>query len=417
MGEALEVLYPRCCGLDVHKKTVVACALITPPHGPVEKHLQTFSTMTNGLLALLDWLNSLHVSHVAIESTGIFWRPIFNLLEGQHEVILVNAQHMKAVPGRKTDIKDSEWLASLLRQGLLAASFIPPKPIRDVRDLVRYRKSLVNQRTQEINRIQKVLETANIKLACVASDVVGVSGRAMLHALIEGITDAPALAELSRGTLRRKRPQLQEALQGRVDDHHRCLLKHMLAHIDWLESTLEHLQHQIEELLAPRQQTLDLLMSIPGIQLLSALTILSEIGEDMSRFPSASHLASWAGVCPGNKQSAGKRLSGKTTEGNPHLRAALVEIVWVITHLKDNYLSAQYHRFAKRLGKAKAVTAASHSVLVIIYHVLRDQKPYQDLGADYFDRLDTRRLANQSVKRLEALGFQVTLQPREEVSV
>lgn len=252
--------------------------------------------MTNGLLSLLDWLSSLQVSHVAIESTGIFWRPIFNLLEGQCEVILVNAQHMKAVPGRKTDVKDSEWLASLLRQGLLAASFIPPKSIRDVRDLVRYRKSLVNQRTQEINRIQKVLETANIKLSCVASDVVGVSGRAMLHALIEGATDASVLADLARGTLRRKRPQLQEALQSRIDAHHRCLLAHMLAHIDWLERTLEHLQRQIEEQLAPRQRTLDLLMSIPGIQLLSALTILSEIGDDMSRFPSASHLASWAGV-------------------------------------------------------------------------------------------------------------------------
>ena len=416
MGEVLEVLYTRCCGLDVHKKTVVASVIITPPQGRVQKHLHTFSTTTTGLLALLDWLGAFQVSHVAIESTGIYWRPIFNLLEGECEVILVNAQHMKAVPGRKTDVKDSEWLASLLRQGLLQASFIPPKAIRDVRDMVRYRKRLVSQRTQEINRIQKVLETANIKLASVASDVVGVSGRLMLQALIDGKADATALAELARGTLRRKLPQLQEALEGRVDDHHRCLLKHLLAHIDWLEKALEQLQREIEKQLSSYQKALDLLMSIPGLKLLSALTILSEIGDDMSRFPSAKHLASWAGVCPGNKQSGGKRMSGKTTKGNAHLQAALAEVVWVISHTNDNYLSAQYHRLAKRIGKAKAVVAVSHSLLVIIYHVLRDNKPYQELGADYFDHLDTQRIANQSVKRLEALGFHVTLEPQKEVT-
>ncbi|MFL5627575.1 MAG: IS110 family transposase [Ktedonobacteraceae bacterium] len=292
----MRVIYERCCGLDVHKKIVVACILLTQPNGQVQKVVRTFATTTAGLLTLADWLSSLQVTYVAMESTGIFWRPVFNVLEQDHSIILVNAQHMKAVPGRKTDVKDSEWLADLLRHGLLKASFIPTKPTRDLRDLVRYRKTLVYERAQEVNRLQKVLETANIKLASVVSDVLGKSGRSMLAALIEGVSDAEALAKLARGSLRSQLPQLQEALQGQVELHHRVLLQHLFAHITFLEDTIQRLQYDIEQRLSPFEEAMQLLLSIPGIQAITAAAILGEIGSDMSRFPSAKHLASWAGV-------------------------------------------------------------------------------------------------------------------------
>jgi transposase len=408
----MRVVYERCCGLDVHKKTVVACVLITLTSGEMQRHLRTFSTMTAGLLALADWLESMSITVVAMESTGVYWRPVFNLIEEGRTIILVNAQHMKAVPGRKTDVKDAEWLADLLRHGLLKASFIPPAPIREIRDLTRYRKSLVQERAQEVNRVQKVLETANVKLSSVVTDVLGKSGQDMLQAIIEGTTDAEVLANLARGLLRKKLPQLQEALDGRVQTHHRILLKHILAHVAFLEQALEQLQQEIEERLPPFEEEMRLLMSIPGIAALSAATILAEIGADMSRFPSAKHLASWAGVCPGNKQSGGKRLSGKTRKGNVVLRASLAEVVWVISHTKDNYLSAQYHRLARRMGKNKAAMAVAHSVLVIIYHVLHTREPYSDLGADYFQKQDAKRLTQRSLRQLEALGYEVTLTPK-----
>jgi transposase len=413
VGTDMQVVHERCCGLDVHKKTVVACILITLANGEVQRHIRTFSTMTAGLLALSDWLESLAVTVIAMESTGIYWRPVFNLLEEGRSVILVNAQHMKAIPGRKTDIKDSEWLADLLRHGLLKASFIPPAPVRELRDLTRYRKTLVQERAQEVNRLHKVLETANVKLTAVATDVLGKSGRAMLEAVVKGATDPEILAELARGRLRQKLPQLQEALDGRVEPHHRLLLKHILAHIAFLEETLEQLQRDIEERLHPFEEAMTLLMSIPGIQALAAATIVGEIGDDMTRFPSAKHLVSWAGVCPGNKQSGGKRLSGKTTRGNATLRAILAEVVWVLSHMKDNYLSAQYHRLARRLGKKKAVMAVSHSLLVIIYQILSTKQPYSDLGVDYFEQRDSARLTQRSVRQLEALGYAVTLVPKE----
>ena len=406
----LSVMYPRCAGLDVHKVTVVACLLLTQANGKLSRQVRTFATTTNGLQALADWLSSQQTSHVAMESTGIYWRPVFNILEERFQVILVNAQHIKAVPGRKTDVKDSEWLADLLRHGLLQASFIPDKPIRDLRDLVRARKSLVQQRAQASNRVQKVLETANLKLSSVASDVLGKSGRQMLEAILAGVSDAETLATLARGRLRSKLPALREALDGRVEATHRLLLRHLL---DFLQAQIDHLSIDIEPLLHPYADQLSRLLAIPGIGRSAAASILAEIGADMSRFPSAKHLASWAGVAPGNRQSGGKRLKAGTTKGNSHLRAILAEVVWVISHTHDNYLSAQYHRLARRIGKQKAIVAVSHSLLVIIYHLLRDHQDYHDLGPHFFDTLDTARQRDTAVRRLEALGYQVVLQEKE----
>jgi transposase len=413
---AMQVLYERCCGLDVHKQTVVACLRLTMTGGKESREVRTFATTTAGLRALADWLESFGVTHVAMESTGIYWRPVFNVLEGRCEVILVNAQHMKAVPGHKTDVKDSEWIADLLCHGLLTASFIPPKPIRDLRDLVRARKTLVQERAQAILRVQKVLETANIKLSSVATDVLGVSGRAMLDAMLTGISDAEVLAELAQKRLRAKLPALREALEGRVEDTHRQLLRHLLDLIDFLHGQIDQLTAQIEQHLAPYEPLLARLLQIPGIGRIAATAILAEIGIDMSRFPSAKHLASWAGVAPGNRQSGGKRLRASTNKGNTHLRAVLAEVVWVISHTHDNYLSAQYHRLARRIGKKRAIVAVSHTVLVIIYQMLRTNQDYHDLGPQFFATLDQERQRDTAVRRLEALGYQVTLEERKEES-
>ncbi len=412
--KGMQVLYERCCGLDVHKKTVVACVLLLLANGTVSKQVRTFATTTVGLLALADWLESQQVTHVAIESTGVYWRPVFNILEAVCTVILVNAQHIKAVPGHKTDVRDSEWLADLLRHGLLKASFIPPQPIRDLRDLVRYRKTLVYERSQEVNRLHKLLETANIKLSSVVSDIMGKSGRDMLACLLQGVSDAEALAELARGSLRGKLPALREALTGQVDAHHRLLLGHLLAHIEFLEQTLHTLTVQIEPYLSPYESSIELLETIPGVKRLTAATIVGEIGTDMTRFPTASHLASWAGVCPGNRQSGGKRLKGKTTKGNPRLRAALAEVVWAISRMNDNYLTAQYHHLVRRIGKSKAIVAVSHSLIGIIYYMLRDQQAYRDLGPTYFETRDQERERNRAVRHLETLGYRVTLERSEE---
>jgi transposase len=407
----MQVIHPRCAGLDVHKKTVVTTIMLTQPDGTVKKQTRTFSTMTSGLLALDAWLCELEITVIALESTGVYWHPVFNLLEDGRTVVLVNPQHMKAVPGRKTDIKDSEWLADLLRHGLLKASFIPPAPIRELRELTRYRKSLVEERTSETNRLHKVLESANIKLTSVVTDVLGVSARAMLEAVSSGEEEIETLALLAKGRLRAKLPQLRQALDGRVQPHHRFLIAQILTHIDFLTESIEQVQTEIEQRLRTSyQQEEQLLLTIPSIKVTSAATIISEIGVDMSRFPSEKHLASWAGVCPGNKQSGGKRLSGVTTNGNPYLRAALAEVVWSITRT-DTYLAAQYHRIARRKGKKRAVMAVAHSLLVIIYHVLREKKPYTELGADYFDRLNTEQVQRHHVRRLEQLGYKVELSP------
>jgi len=337
---------------------------------------------------------------------------VYNLLEEEgRTILLVNPQHMKAVPGRKTDVQDSEWIADLLRHGLLRGSFTPPAPIRALRELTRYRKVLVAQRADEVNRVQKLLEGANIKLASVATDVLGVSGRTMLVALLDGQEDPEALAELARGRLRTKLPELRRALAGRVQEHHRILLAQLLAHIDYLEGAIADMHAEIERALAPYDEAVALLQTIPGVGPVAAAAIVAEIGVDMGRFPSGRHLASWAGVCPGNKQSGGKRLGGKTTNGNVWLRAMLGEVAWSIARCKGTYLHAQYHRLARRRGKYRAILAVAHSVVVIIYHMLRDRRPYTDLGPDYFDRLDTARTQQHHVRRLEQLGYTVTLAP------
>lgn len=408
----MEVVHARCCGLDVHKNSVVACVLITAPDGQVQRHMRTFKTMTADLLALGDWLTQLDVTQVALESTGVYWRPVFNVLEDDSRtLLLVNPQHMRAVPGKKTDVRDSEWIADLLRHGLLRASFIPPAPIRAIRELTRYRKTLVQQRSDEANRLQKTLEGANVKLASVASDVLGVSGRAMLAALIDGERDPDVLADLARGLLRAKLPQLRQALLGRVRPHHVVLIRRILAHISFLEESIANVQTEIEQCLLSFEQPLQLLQTIPGIGPVAAAAILGEIGTDMSRFPSAGHLASWAGLCPSNKESAGKRMKGPMNRGNVWLRGIMGEVAWASVKRHATYFGAQFHRLARRRGRNKAIVAVAHSLLVVIYHVLRTRQPYSELGIDYFNQLDAARIQRHHVRRLEQLGYTVTLTP------
>lgn len=406
----MDVVFTHCAGLDVHKKTVVACVIIPAPTRGWHKETRTFTTMTADLLALSDWLESLAVTHVALESTGEYWRPVFNILEGSFDVLLANAQHIKAVPGRKTDVNDAEWIADLLQHGLLRASFIPPVAQRDLRDLTRHRSNFVRERTNLVNRLQKTLEGANIKLASVASNVVGVSGRAILSALIAGQSNPVILAELSRGQLRRKREQLAQALTGRFKPHHRFILSELLCQIDSLDETIAHFDEEIKRYCAPFEQAVVLLDTIPGIARASAEMIVAEIGSDMSRFPSANHLAAWAGLAPGNNESAGKRRYGKTRQGNRVLKTGLVQAAHAVAHTKGNYLSAQYHRLVGRRGKKKAVIAVAHSILVIAYHMLKRHEPYQDLGGNYFDELKPEKTAKRLAKRIEKLGYQVLLQ-------
>jgi len=410
----MQVVYERCAGLDVHQKTVVACVLVSGPDGATQDTVRTFSTMTTDLARLSAWLSEEQVAGVALESTGVYWIPVFNLLEeGGHPVILVNPQHMKVVPGHKTASADSKWLADLLRHGLLKASFIPPAAIREVREVLRHRKTLVGERSQEINRLQKVLESANIKLAVVASDILGVSGRQMLEALADGEDDPAVLAGFAKRRLRAKLDQLRQALEGRVKPHHRLLIRALLEHISFLQSSIEQLDEVVGHRLAPFQQALVLLQSIPGVSRTAAAAIIAEIGVDMSRFASGKHLASWAGVCPGNKQSGGKRLSGAITHGNPWLRGILGQVAWAAIRSKGSSFGARFRRIARRQGKQKALVAVMHNLLTVVYAVLRNQRAYAELGPEYYQPQDPVHRARAHVRHLEQLGFSVTIAPKE----
>jgi len=406
----MDVVYTHSAGLDVHKKTVVAAVIVPDAQGGWHREKRTFGTMTAELLTLSDWLLGHGVTHVAMESTGEYWKPVFNILEDSVEVLLVNAQHVKAVPGRKTDVTDAEWLAELLKHGLLRASFIPPKGQRELRELTRHRSTFVRERATLVNRVQKVLEGANIKLASVATDVLGVSGRAMLEALIADHQSPAEMAELAKGRLREKREQLALALEGRVQPHHRFLLTELLCQIDNLDEAIARFDEQIQAYCAPFEAAVALVDTIPGVGRVIAEIIVAEIGTDMSRFPTADHLASWAGVAPGNNESGGKRRSGKTRKGNRALRTALIQAAQAAARTKGTYLAAQYHRLAGRRGKKKAWMAVAHSILVIAYHLIQRQEEYRELGGDYFDRRRPEATAKRLVKRLEQLGYQVSLQ-------
>jgi transposase len=412
----MQVLHASCCGLDIHKRFVVACLLTTRADGGVEKEVRTFGTMTQELLGLLDWLVAAGCPPVAMESTSSYWRPVYNLLEGHVEVLVANAYHIKAVPGRKTDVRDAEWIADLLRHGLLRGSFIPAPAQRHLRDLTRYRVHLVEERARLTNRLQAVLEDANVKLASVVTDVRGVSARAILEALVAGETDPAVLAELAKGRLRAKRELLAQAVVGRFTAHHAFLIAEQLSHLDYLDEAMERVSAEIAQRLAGEQAAIDLLDTVPGISRRAAEIIVAEVGTDLSRFPSAKHLASWAALCPGNGESGGRRLSGKTRHGNKWLRQVLIEVAHVASKTKDTYLAAQYRRLAARRGKKRALVALAHTVLVVVYHILTEREPYRDLGAAYFDELDRERVERRLVSRLERLGYAVTLQPSPPAS-
>jgi transposase len=412
----MRVLHECCCGLDIHKRFVVACLLATGSDGAVHKQVRTYNTMTTDLLALADWLRAEGCGPVVMESTGSSWRPVFNLLEEQCEVLVVNAYHVKAVPGRKTDVKDAEWLADLLRHGLVRASFIPSPTQRHLRDLTRYRIHLVDERARLTNRLQTVLEDANSKLAAVVTDVRGLSAREILQRLRDGETDARALAELARGKLRAKRDALAQAVVGRLEAHHVFLLREQLAHLEYLDAAIARVDTELEARLAAEHEAIALLETIPGIGQRTAGVLVAEIGTDLSRFPSAEHLASWAGMCPGNAESGGRRLSGRTRRGNPWLRRTLAEVANVVSRMKGTYLAAQFRRIAARRGKGRAVIAVGHSVLVAIYHMLTRKEPYHEVGAQYFDEHDRNHVQQRLVRRLERLGFAVTLEVRPATS-
>jgi len=403
----------RCCGLDVHKASVTACVKVPAESGgPPHQEVGEFATTTQGLLKLRDWLASFEIELVGMEATGVYWKPIYYLLEDDFECWLLNARHLKNVPGRKTDVKDAEWICQLVEHGLVHPSFVPPKEIRELRNLTRYRKAQIEERTREVQRLDKVLQDAGIKLSCVATRVLGVSGRAMLDALVEGTTDAEVLAELARGKLRSKLPALRDALEGRFSSHHALMVGKILAHIDYLDESIAELSVEIERVIAPFSDKVELLDTIPGVDRKTAEVLIAEIGVDMGQFPTHAHLASWAGMCPGNDESAGKRRSGKTRKGSKWLRSALIEAARAAARSRGTYLAAQYARLKGRRGSKKAAVAVGHSILVICYHVLEREVPYEELGEDYFHRhrsgeAYTKRL----VRQLERLGHKVALEP------
>jgi len=402
----MDVVYTHVCGLDVHKKNVVACVIT-----PETKEIRTFSTMTDDLILLVDWIKSNGCTHVAMESTASFWKPIYNLLELEDiQTLVVNAKNIKNVPGRKTDVKDAEWIASLLRHGLLQGSFIPNRDQRELRELIRYRRSLIDERAREVNRIQKVLEGANIKLSSVASDVLGKSGRAMIEAMIAGEENPELLSELAQRRLKNKKAELQRALNGLIGNHQKLMLAAQLRHIDYLDEEIGRLDEEIKRRMLPFEEDLELLDTIPGVARRTAETIAAEIGTNMDQFPSAAHLCSWAGLCPGQNESAGKRKSGKTRKGNKKLRSALVEAARAAGRTKNTYLSSQYHRIAARRGANRAAVAVAHSILMIAYYILKRRQPYIELGPNYYEERKRDTNIRQSLKILESLGLKVTVE-------
>ena len=408
----MERIVERPGALDVHKASVTACVRVWHERR-LEEDVAEFATTVQGLLALRDWLEALGVRQVAMEATGVYWKPVWAVLEDRFELMLVNARHVKQVPGRKTDVKDAQWLCQLLEAGLLRASLVPPKPIRTLRNLTRYRKTQINDRQREAARLHKILEDTGIKLGCVASDIMGKSGRAMLDALVAGTTDPGVLAELARGQLRKKIPALREALEGRFDTEHALIVGQILAHIDFLDEAIDRLSDAIEQQIAPFARQRDLLMTIPGVKRRAAEVLIAEIGVDMNAFPTPKHLASWAGVCPGNDESAGKRRSGKTRKGSKWLRATLTESALAATRTRNSYLAARYQRLRGRRGHSKAVTAVGHSILTAAWHMLQTGELYRDLGADYYTRQNPDRITKRLIRQLQALGHHVTLEPRE----
>jgi transposase len=407
----VEVKYERCCGIDVHKTSLIACVIVPGTDGQVLKVKRSFGTMSDELGELSAWLNAYQVTTVALESTGVYWKGAFNLLEGQFEILVVNPEHIKKLKGRKTDVADAEWIADLLRHGLLRGSFIPSARLRELRDLTRYRTRLGDERKSEVNRLQKVLEDANIKIASVMSDVTGVSGKAILAQLVEGQTDPALLADLAQGQLRKKQAALEKALAGTVQDHHRFMLVQHLSHIDYLDEAIERLDQAIADKIRPFEAAVAVWDSLPGIGTRLAQIIVAEVGADLKPFEDAPHLASWAGMCPGNNQSAGKRRHGKTRKGSKWLRRTLVEAAHGAARTKQSYFKALYHRLASRRGKQRAAFAVGHALLVTGYSLITRQQSYQDLGNTYFDDRNREALKRRALRRLEQLGFQVQITP------
>jgi len=401
----MEIIIERACGLDVHKGTVVACIM----GAGIKKEIRTYTTMTNDLLRLKEWIQEAGITHVAMESTGVYWKPVFNILEDQFEVILVNARHVKNVPGRKTDVQDSEWLCRLLRSGLVSGSFIPPRDIRELRDLTRHKRKLIQAIVAEKQRVEKVLEDANIKLSSIASDSFGASGKRIIEELIKGKLRTEEMAELSKGRLRQKRGDLKEALVGQVREHHKFMIKVSLKHIRAMEKILLDVERKIQEKMDRQyQEEYALLQTIPGVKG-EASTLIAEMGVDMGRFPSEQHLSSWAGMSPGNNESAGKKKPGSTTYGNKCLKTMLTEFAWVASKTKDTYLRSKYHSLVGRRGKKKALVALGHKILIMCYHILKYRCAYKELGVDYLDRRRKDKIASSYIKRLHHLGYEVIL--------
>ncbi len=408
----MEPIVERCCGLDVHQATVVACVLVGGAHQRPRKEVRSFGTKTRELMELRDWLRENGCTHVGMEATGIYWKPVYAVLEDAFELVVGNAHHIKNVPGRKTDVKDSEWIADLLRHGLIAKSFVPPKPIRELRDLLRYRRKLVESRSAERNRLQKLLETANIKLASVASDVFGVSGMAMLKAIVRGDATPAEMAQLAKKRLRQKLGELELALEGKVEEHHRFLLEIQLCRLEQVDEHIAKLDARIDAQLTPYREHHVRLAQIPGVDRILASVLIAELGTDMTVFKSAGHLAAWAGVCPGNNESAGKRKKGPARKGNVHLMTALVEAAHGASRKKDSYLKDKFFRLKARRGYLRAAVAIAHKILKVVYVMLSTGADYCDLGAAYLDAIDAKRVTGTLVRRLERLGYDVSIAPR-----